>query len=211
MNEDNELKKAHPMSLKGVFNQYTVSKIFRSGGTLVSLIITIAIVIGIYHQYHTINDYYNMLIRITNTVLSLLPNILGFCIGGYALIIGACSTDTIKKMSAPYSEKHNYSLYQILSSVFAATLIIQCFTLVVAYIVHFCLLFEFSTDNVSIGAVVNISVLFILLFLFCLSISLLYYTIINIFNLGQTMHFCVRLDNETQTTKKENKDNEQSK
>lgn len=210
MSENNEeLKKAHPMSLKGVFNQYAVSKIIRSGGTLVSLIITIAIVIGICCRYHTINDYYNMLIRITNTVLSLLPNILGFCIGGYALIIGACSTDTIKKMSTPYSKKHNYSLYQILSSVFAATLIIQCFTLVVAYIVHFCLLLEFSTNNVSIGIVLNIVVIFVLLFLSCLSISLLYYTIINIFNLGQTMHFCVRLDNETQT-KTEKKDNEPS-
>lgn len=204
MNETSkELKQAHPMSLKGVFNKYTVSKIILSRGTLISLIITIVIIVGACWRNNTnINEYYNTLSNITDTILSLLPSILGFCIGGYALIIGACSTDTIKKMSEP--QEHGLSLFQILSSVFAATLIIQCFTLVIAYIVHFCLLLEIGTDSVIMGVVVNVGMILILLFLSCISLSLLYYTIVNIFNMGQTMHFCIRLE-----LKKENENKDE--
>ena len=191
------------MSLKGVFNKYTVSKIILSRGTLISLIITIVIIVGACWRNNTnINEYYNTLSNITDTILSLLPSILGFCIGGYALIIGACSTDTIKKMSEP--QEHGLSLFQILSSVFAATLIIQCFTLVIAYIVHFCLLLEIGTDSVIMGVVVNVGMILILLFLSCISLSLLYYTIVNIFNMGQTMHFCIRLE-----LKKENENKDE--
>lgn len=210
MNEtDKELKQAHSMSLKGIFNKYTVSKILLSRGTLISLIITIVIIIGVCCRNDTsINEYYNTLLHVTDIILSLFPNILGFCIGGYTLIIGACSTDTIKKMSAP--QKHGLSLFQILSSVFAATLIIQCFTLVIAYIVHFCLLLEIGTNSVVIGVVVNVGVILILLFLSCISLSLLYYTIVNIFNMGQTMHFCISLEEENKKKEKD-KQNESDK
>ena len=201
---NNDLKKAHPMSLKGIFNEYTISKIILSRGTLLSLIVSLIIVIGLCVHNKVINEFYNTLIQITDIILSLLPNLLGFCIGGYALIIGACNTETIKKMSVPQS--HNLSLFQILSSVFAATLILQCFTLVMAYIIHFCLLLELNAYNVAVGLGVNVLVIFILLFFSFISLSLLYYTIINIFNLGQTMHFCVRLDNEKEIKNNETKE-----
>lgn len=207
MDETNKkIEQAHPMSRKGIFNKYIISKILFSRGTLISLITTIVILVGVCCRNHTtINEYYNTLLHITDIILSLLPSILGFCIGGYALIIGACSTDVIKKMSDP--QKHDLSLFQILSSVFAATLIIQCFTLVIAYIVRLCLLLEIGTDSVIIGVAVDVGVILILLFLSCISLSLLYYTIVNIFNMGQTMHFCIRLDVE----KEKNKQNESAK
>ena len=203
MDETNkDLKQTHPMSRKGIFNKYTISKIIFSRGTLISLIITIVIIIGVCCRNDTsINEYYNTLLHVTDIILSLLPSILGFCIGGYALIIGVCSTDTIKKMSNP--QEHGLSIFQILSSVFAATLIIQCFTLIIAYIVHFCLLLEIGTNSVIIGVVVNVGMILILLFLSCISLSLLYYTIVNIFNMGQIMHFCIRFEEEN---KKEEKD-----
>lgn len=191
------------MSLKGVFNKYIVSKIILSTGSLISLIISSIFVIIICIKIHTIGESYEVLCKIVDTVLSLLPNILGFCIGGYALIIGACSTDTIKKMSNPFSRKHNLSIYQILSSVFAATLIIQCFTLVLVYLVRCCLLLELDTNLEVLGVIVNISLIAILLFLSCMSLSLLYYTIVNIFNLGQTMHFCIRKEDNKQTNNNE--------
>lgn len=203
MDETNKkIELAHPMSRKGIFNKYIISKILLSRGTLISFITTLLIIVGIcFRNNTTINEYYNTLLHITEIILSLLPSILGFCIGGYALIIGACSTDVIKKMSDP--QKHDLSLFQILSSVFAATLIIQCFTLVIAYIVRLCLLLEIGINSVIIGVVVDVGVILILLFLSCISLSLLYYTIVNIFNMGQTMHFCIRLDIEKE---KENKD-----
>lgn len=201
MSETNEeLKKAHPMSLKGIFNKYTVSKIIFSRGTFISLIVTAAIVLYFCIHFHTVDDYYQVLYAITDTVLSLLPNILGFCIGGYALIIGAFSMDTIKKMSKPFSKKHNLSMYQVLSSVFAATLIIQCMTLVLVCLIRFGLLLDLKTDCGIWCAVVNVSLIAILIFFSCISLSLLYYTIVNLFTLGQTMHFCIR-----------NEDNEQIK
>lgn len=184
------------MSLRGVFNGYTLVKIIKSIGTMISFIVALLFVVFLYIHCDSMNELYVFLGKTTDILLSLLPNLLGFCIGGYALIIGACSMEIIKKMSTPLNNnKNKLSFYQILSSVFASTLVIQCFTLLLTYLVHLFMLLELKTSNEFLGYVINIFLVFILVLFSLLSISLLYYTIINIFNLGQSVHFCVRLDN----------------
>lgn len=194
-NENYDIRAAHPMSIKGIFNKYVLTKIFCSWGTLISVIITMIFVVLVIVIYHSTYDYYKVLSQITETIISVLPSLFGFCIGGYALIIGLSNIDIIGKMSKQYSNKHNLSLFQLLSSVFAATLILQCFTFIVAYIVHYVLLLELHSPNEIVGNVVNIITILLLLLLSFISLSLLFYTIINVFNFGQTSHFCIQLDN----------------
>lgn len=195
MNTD-DIRKNHPMSLRGVFNRYILVKIIKSTGTIISLIFALLFVVFLYVYCDSMNELYKFLGKTTDILLSLLPNLLGFCIGGYALIIGACSMEIIKKMSTPLdNNKNKLSFYQILSSVFASTLIIQCFTLLLTYLVHLFILLELKTSNELLGYAINILLVFILVLFSFLSISLLYYTVINIFNLGQSVHFCVRLNN----------------
>ncbi len=184
------------MSLRGVFNRYILVKIIKSTGTIISLIFALLFVVFLYVYCDSMNELYKFLGKTTDILLSLLPNLLGFCIGGYALIIGVCSMEIIKKMSTPLdNNKNKLSFYQILSSVFASTLIIQCFTLLLTYLVHLFILLELKTSNELLGYAINILLVFILVLFSFLSISLLYYTVINIFNLGQSVHFCVRLNN----------------
>lgn len=197
-----ELIKAHPMSTKGVFNKYVCVKIIKSKGTISSIIVSILLTMILYFHYNDINNLYNFIKEIVKILLGLLPNLLGFCIGGYALIIGACNMSIIKRISEPLKEKNNLSYYQVLSSVFACTLIIQCFTLLWVYIINIVMLFNIETTSNIIGYATNMIAICSILLLSFMSLSLLFYTILNIFNLGQSVHFCVRLDNNKKNNNK---------
>ena len=184
------------MGLRGIFNRYTLVKIIKSTGMVVSFIATLSFTVFLWFYYKETYEFYTFLGKITTTLLSLLPNLLGFCIGGYALIIGACSMEIIKKMSTPLDNNGNkLSFYQILSSIFASTLIIQCITLLLTFLIHLFMLLELKTTYECIGSIINLLLIFVLTLFSFLSISLLFYTVINIFTLGQSVHFCIRLNN----------------
>lgn len=195
MKINNEIIRDHQMSFRGIFNRYVLLKIVKSMGTIISFVATFLFVVFLCIHYDNIDSLYSFLAKVTDILLSLLPDLLGFCIGGYALIIGTCSMEIIKKMSTPLkNNRDGLSFYQVLSSVFASTLVIQCFTLLLTYLVHLFLLLDLRINNEFLGKVINVFWIFLLILFSFLSISLLYYTVINIFNLGQSVHFCVRLD-----------------
>ena len=126
--------------------------------------------------------------------MDLIPNILGFCIGGYALIIGIGNMDALKKMSLPMENRENLSFFQILSSVFAGSLILQCITLLLSFVIKILLKIEIPAFSNSIAIIINILGIIVVLFFSTLSIVLLYYTVMNLFNYGQSMHFLIRLE-----------------
>lgn len=202
-NQYEELRNAHTIGIKGIFIKYTWSKILKSTGTAICASAVLFFLLFVICSYRTNEYYYNLLNEITNLLLSLLPNLLGFCIGGYALIIGACNLDIIKKMSMPYSKKHEYSFFQMVSAVFASTLVCQCITLIIVYLVHIIIKMDIPPFSYLIGKITNISVISLILFLSGISLSLLYYTIVNIFSFGQTVHFCVKKENVDNSTNKE--------
>ena len=165
----------------------------KSKATYVSFLIALSLVVFIYLKGES-DLYYSLLKYITETALSLFPNLLGFCIGGYALIIGASNMNILKKMSRPLTQRNKMSFFQVLSSIFAVSLIIQCFTLLFAYILHIIMQLEITAPTMVIGEMINLLLIFLMLLCSVMSMLLLYYTIINIFNFGQSVHFCIRLD-----------------
>ena len=212
METNDDIKRQHPFSRIGIFNKYTKKKMLKSHATIYSLIFSLILCITIWitGDYAT---YYNTLIKLTDVALSLFPNFLGFCIGGYALIIGASNIEVLKKMSKPLPNGSHLSFFQVLSSIFAASLIIQYVTLFFAYILQILVNMQLDAVSDDIGVVTNLFLIFILVFLTSMSILLLYYTVINIFNFGQAVHLTIRIedrDNQTIEEKAQNHDTERN-
>lgn len=134
METNQELKDRHQYSIKGIFPKYIIRKFLCSCSMLVSIVI--AFVLSFLILYFRIEDTFVLLEDIIEITLNLLPNLLGFCIGGYALIIGMGNIEALKKMSSPMKKRENLSFFQILSSIFAGSLVLQCITLLLSFIIQ---------------------------------------------------------------------------
>lgn len=196
METNQELKNSHKFSIKGIFPKYIIRKFLYSYSMLISVGITA--ILSFLIIYFKLENTFTLLDEIINITLDLLPNILGFCIGGYALIIGIGNIEALKKMSSPMEKRDNLSFFQILSSVFAGSLVLQCITLLLSFIIKIILKLEITVFSKSIAIVVNCLTIISILFLSTLSLVLLYYTVINLFNYGQSMHFLIRLEKKEQ-------------
>lgn len=196
METNQELKNSHKFSIKGIFPKYIIRKFLYSYSMLISIGITA--ILSFLIIYFKLENTFTLLDEIINITLDLLPNILGFCIGGYALIIGIGNIEALKKMSLPMEKRDNLSFFQILSSVFAGSLVLQCITLLLSFIIKIILKLEITVFSKSIAIVVNCLTIISILFLSTLSLVLLYYTVINLFNYGQSMHFLIRLEKKEQ-------------
>ncbi len=197
-----QLKDLHKTGLEGIFTEYIKRKIFCSYGFIASIIISFICFIIL--SFHSDSDYYILLSKIINLNISVFPNLLGFCIGGYALIIGFGHKEMLEKMSTPLSDKKsNMSYFQITSSIFAVSIIIQIIAFLTSYFISHIIDIGFYSVNGLLCKYINISVITLILFLSVYSISLLYYMVINIFTFGQMMHFCIRKELLDEKTKNE--------
>ena len=199
METNQELKNRHQYSIRGIFPKYIIRKFLYFRSILISIAITA--VLSFLIICFRFKNTFDLLKEIIDITIDLIPNILGFCIGGYALIIGIGNIDALKKMSSPMKKRENLSFFQILSSVFAGSLIIQCITLLLSFVIKILLKIEIPALSNSIAIIINSLAIIIILFFSTLSIVLLYYTVINLFNYGQSMHFLIRLEKEEQDEK----------
>lgn len=196
METNQELKDRHQYSIKGIFPKYIIRKFLCSYSMLVSIVITF--VLSFLIMFFRVKDIFVLLEDIIDITLNLLPNLLGFCIGGYALIIGIGNIDALKKMSSPMKKRDNLSFFQILSSIFAGSLVLQCITLLLSFIIKILLKLKLPAYSNQIAIIVNSLTIISVLFFSVLSVVLLYYTVINLFNYGQSMHFLIRLEKREQ-------------
>lgn len=205
MAENNDIKSRHKVSIKGIFcNGYTTKKILKSFVFWCSLILTILLGLGVLYLNKDVNGIYVCIEDLASTVLTAFPSLLGFSLAGYALIIGASDMKLIGRMSDPLqNNKQELSYFQILSCIFASSVLIQCATLIMAFCVHIIVKQKWEINNEVLCYGMNIVVYVVLLFAVLLSMLLLCSTVVNLFTYGQTVHFCVRLDKEEMDKKKE--------
>jgi len=187
-----DLKNNHKTSIKGIYTQYIHKKLFCSWGMKISVILSALCFILLFFFIEI--DYYDILAKIISTNISIFPDLLGFCVGGYALIIGFGHKEMLQKMSSPNEEKSNMSFFQIMSSVFAVSIIIQIITFLLSYLISFVINLDFTSTSESLCKIINTFTISLILFFSIYSIILLYYMVINIFNFGQSMHLCIRID-----------------
>lgn len=205
MADNEDIKTRHKVSIKGIFlNGYTINKILGSFVFWFSLVLTILLGLGMLYSKNEANDIYGYIDDLASTVLTAFPSLLGFSLAGYALIIGASDLKLIGRMSNPLQNNNQkLSYFQILSCIFASSVLIQCVTLIMAFCVHIVVKQEWAYDSETLCYGINFIVFVVLLFAVLLSMLLLCSTVVNLFTYGQTVHFCVRLDKEKMDNNKE--------
>jgi hypothetical protein len=124
------------------------------------------------------------LIQLTNTIIGVVPNILGFNLGAYVIITSLSSDKIINELSE--NTDSDYTTFQQLSSVFAWSILIQSITLIVAFLFSFVISFEldFRYSNS-----INLVALSVLLPFSIYSILLIYRVVMNVFAISQVIHF----------------------
>lgn len=135
MSEDKEIKKdgSEEMPLKKLISKEGIFLIYnfnRYKGTLPfigSIVITLFYIL--FSLICEINQE-EVLKYLVDKFLSIFPNLLGFSLGGYAIIIGFGNSDFISRIAMHSKKKMSFSIYEILNSVFAFNLLCQFFVLI---------------------------------------------------------------------------------
>lgn len=124
---------------------------------------------------------------VSSTILSVGPNMLGFTLSGYALMMGFSNSDFIKGLINFKEDGKEYSLFQSLNSVFAVVLGMMFLTTLVGAFASVVLKANLPMPAMllSITSLYNWSCLFVLLFLMFYTINAIKDIVINIFNFGQ--------------------------
>lgn len=150
-------------------------------------------------------DIYKIVISLSELSISIFSSLLGFSLGGYALIIGFSNNSLIEKTS----NTKGYSTYQVLSGFFAYTIIIQLITVTVSFIIKLIssqsikeITTHFSSKTINI---INSGGFSVILFLSLYSLILCPFIVTNLFTLGQLNNFYYTIENLKE------KDNEKKK
>lgn len=124
---------------------------------------------------------------IGSTILSVGPNMLGFTLSGYALMMGLSNSEFIQGLINFREEGKEYSLFQSLNTVFAVVLGMMFLTTLVGAFTCIIIKAEISLpkDLDDLTDMYNWICLFILMFLMYYTINAIKDIVINIFNFGQ--------------------------
>jgi len=193
--EEKELKKKHLRNFRTLWEIYNQEKRFKkspymrlaAGISVLVLIIIISLKI----------DYLNSLSNITDKLISILPNILGFNLAAYALLITVNSYKIIKDLAEDNGEK--YSSFQQISSVFAWSVLVQAITLITVFLVSIFISFHI---NSRFADVINSIILLTILFLSFYSMFLIVGIVFNVFSFSQILHFLIGADKLEEKVKK---------
>ena len=133
--------------------------------------------------------------EITTQVITIVPNILGFLLGGYALLMGFSSDNIIKIMSK--SNNNKATLYQKQNAVFAIALFALFVGLIISLFVSLILKAKiripYSYCQYFPIEMFNYVVLTLLCFILFYSIFAIKDMVINVFNFGQLVHYTINI------------------
>jgi len=179
-----EIKNKHDGSFKTLCSIYFKKERFlKSKQMRYSLIITVVLSLGLFFFIEPTNII-KILDSTINKILAILPNILGFTLTGYALLLSFGSSEFMDEITIQDDE--DYSFYQHFSSIFAWSIIIQATTLFTAFII------SIASDynlNWQYGEILNGSVFIIILFFSIYSLLLVSRLVLNVFTFGQVIQF----------------------
>lgn len=182
-----------------VFQLYTFDK-WRKASVFPLFISIVLMVVFTQSQIETII----YLKEISALIISISPNILGFLLGGYALLMGFSGNSIVEYMS----KGEDTTLYQKQNTVFAMAL----FSIFIGLVFAICVLFIVNANIPlynGVEAIIsyknfNRLILFVLLYTLFYSLFAIKDMVINVFNFGQLIHFMVKkeLDKKNKTEQK---------
>lgn len=182
------IAKQHRMGLFGLIAIYSKRKLLR--GSIGPALLATCLFLTVKNA-HLSSEV--VLKHLADTAVSVLPNLLGFLLGGYTILIGFGNIDLLKSSTLIIPGQRT-SLFQMLSSIFALTIYIQVVTLVVSLIVQFTLTIPskgegFISELFKWSANINNVAIVIVSFLLFYCILSLLAMVINIFNFAQKYHY----------------------
>lgn len=182
---NHELRERHEFGLRGIRNGYRPSEFCKThpflGAVGVSSIYLVAICFSNV-------EYYELLNKILSLLNALFPSLLGFNLGGFALIVGFGNTSLLETMTNP-TKGTNQSVFQKLNAIFAFSILLQIGVLTISFLCSTIDLLKFSTSNYLLADVINFSVIAVVLFLAIWAIAMIPAIVSNIFTFGQMHHF----------------------
>lgn len=213
--DENELLKKHKGDIPTLWQIYVSDrKFFKSKYFLLSFISAfIALLLGTFSNI----SYYELILKVANLGISLIPSLLGFNLGAYILIVGFGGTEILSIITKPLEQQKKFSFYQKLNGVLGISVITQIITLFCAFSLN-------VWDNLQLGidcnydlkivywwaTLINTLVYFILIFLSFYSILLLISVVKHVFMFAQTIHFCITV-NKLREGEKEGKNQNKEK
>ena len=159
--EIEQIKGQHLTSYKGIFYSYDCEEIKKSRPFQISIVLAIILIIA---SVGSKKSTYDLVIFWSSQVLSIFPNLLGFNLGGYALIIGFGNTELVESMTKKDPMKKT-SVFQKLSGVFAFAILLQLTAFFLAFIVNYFVQLQFTSKSENIVIFVNLITIFLLSFL----------------------------------------------
>jgi hypothetical protein len=201
----------HQVDLKGLLAIYPKDKVAKASilpGVLTAIICLLLYLAQVHAQ--------SFLKEVVDSSLSILPNLLGFLLGGYTILIGFGDVELLKETTT-LVEGRSISLFQMLSSIFALTIYIQSFTLAIAIVAHFTLLIPLPPKSFlgsffqEVSPFVNIVAIPVFLFLLLYSILSLRDMVMNVFGFAQQYHLALtkeRMSDRAKARREANKNSE---
>lgn len=140
-------------------------------------------------------EFHTIIVNLVDLYIAVIPSLLGFNLGAYALLVGLGSSHLIEKLSATYETK--FTSFQRASSVFGFCVLLQAIALIVAF---FCKMFIIigETPGITLPSFlydlkvvyfINTGCLFFLNWIGIYSILILLSVIGSIFAISQASHF----------------------
>jgi len=140
-------------------------------------------------------DSFGYIVEVKNLMLNMLPNLLGFTLAGYTLIVGFVQETMTSKITEPL-EDEKYSTYQKTSGTFAVNILFQIVALFGASLYHLYILLvskNIVTFKVSANTLIWLNAFFLglILFLFFISLFIIYKIVLNVFDFSQLHHYFI--------------------
>ncbi|AYL97358.1 hypothetical protein [Mucilaginibacter celer] len=159
--------------------------------TVLIVVLTLAFILGV----NQANLAYNLINRIIDIGIAIIPTLLGFNLGAYALIIGYLSNKNLLDALIEKQGNDSTNYLEKISGVFAINIIMQAFTLLVCFLIKMVITI---IDSIAISqdlqnffysnlytSIINDLIFMIVTFLTVYSIVLVIQNVINLFNFNQ--------------------------
>jgi hypothetical protein len=181
--------------LYGIFKITGIKDVIKSGVFICSIVSTISL---LFFVCVTKYDSYSLIKEIKSLCLNILPNILGFTVSGYAIMVGFTQSMMQKKITEKIPNS-KYSLYQKISSKFALNIVIQGIVLLIACGIHFIIVINEGGKNpIHLESryrdIINYIALSFITFGFTLSLFLIIQIVANVFGFSQLIHYFVNTE-----------------
>ncbi|KAB7730108.1 hypothetical protein F5984_13070 [Rudanella paleaurantiibacter] len=188
-NELEQIRKDHPFGFKGIFYSYDYNEIRESKPFWLSILCSVILLIM---TYFFEKQYYDVVLLLATQIIAIFPNLLGFNLGGYALIVGFGNSDLLQSMTRK-SPKKSTSIFQQLSGIFAFAILIQIGAFISAFFVNFVIQLKFDPCERLLANSVNIVVTSVLSFLGLWGLFIIPNLVSNVFTFGQMHHFSLTM------------------